>query len=204
MNFTQSGCHEFYMVNWLSDTPNASLWDANCGRQRYADYSVWRLLSQSVSAFRRYGRLVASAWNSQTLVTVIAPFCHCYQCCICHYHICLLYLLVKCYNIYCSLQKALEVIISEMQIICKLFWKLLWKCMMTPFVPPCMLRHQCRQRKRDIAARVTAVITTGMKPWQPRFGPNNHYCLLLRPPPHSHLYPILVKRLCASFLLSNY
>lgn len=93
------------------------------------------------------------------------------------------YLLVKCYNIYCSLQKALEVIISEMQIICKLFWKLLWKCMMTPFVPPCMLRHQCRQRKRDIAARVTAVITTGMKPWQPRFGPNNHYCLLLRPPP---------------------
>lgn len=91
------------------------------------------------------------------------------------------YVFVKCYNIYCSLQKAREVIISEIQIICRLFWKLLWKCM-TPFVLPCMLRHQCRQRKRDIAARVTAVITTGMKPWQPCFGPNNHYCLLLRPP----------------------
>lgn len=72
-----------------------------------------------------------------------------------------------------------------MQIICKLFWKLLWKCMTPPFVPPCMLRHQCRQRKRDIAARVTAVITTGMKPWQPRFGPNNRYCdPLLSPLPH--------------------
>lgn len=77
-DFASSVLHKFYMVNWPSGAPNASLWDTNCGCLSDADYSVWRLVSQSVSVCGHFCLILV-------MIDITIAVCHHYQCCFCSY-----------------------------------------------------------------------------------------------------------------------